>query len=107
MVAESTLASWRETPTKAAIVQFIWSRIGRRPLVAGGNSGGDIPVMRFARSAKRDGLRLLALHNDADREFDYVAGAEEAMTRAEERSWTVVSMKGDWERVFADPSRPS
>jgi phosphoglycolate phosphatase-like HAD superfamily hydrolase len=80
----------------------IWSRIGRRPLVAGGNSNGDIPMMRFARSAQRDGLQLLVLHDDADREFDYVAGAEEAMTRAQEHSWTVVSIKNNWERVFAD-----
>ena len=26
----------------------IWSRTGRRPLVAGGNSNGDIPMLRFA-----------------------------------------------------------
>ena len=27
----------------------IWSRTGRRPVVAGGNSNGDIPMLRFAR----------------------------------------------------------
>jgi phosphoserine phosphatase len=80
----------------------IWSRIGRRPLVAGGNSNGDIPMMRFARTADRDGLRLLVLHDDPDREFDYVTGAEEALDRAKERAWTVVSVKDDWERVFSD-----
>jgi phosphoserine phosphatase len=37
----------------------IWSRIGRRPLVAGGNSDGDVPMMRFARQGQRDALRLL------------------------------------------------
>ena len=26
----------------------IWSRIGRRPILAGGNSNGDIPMLRFA-----------------------------------------------------------
>ena len=33
----------------------IWSRIGRRPLVAGGNSNGDIPMLRFARSRTATG----------------------------------------------------
>ena len=26
----------------------IWSRIGRRPVLAGGNSNGDVPMLRFA-----------------------------------------------------------
>ena len=26
----------------------IWSRVGRRPILAGGNSNGDIPMLRFA-----------------------------------------------------------
>ena len=78
----------------------IWSRIGRRPLVAGGNSNGDIPMLRFARGPDRDGLRLLVLHDDAEREFDYQAGAEDALQRAADRSWTVVSIATDWATVF-------
>jgi len=42
----------------------IWSRIGRRPLVAGGNSNGDVPMLRFAHTSERPGLRLLVLHDD-------------------------------------------
>ena len=78
----------------------IWSRIGRRPLVAGGNSNGDIPMLRFARGRHRDGLRLLVLHDDAEREFDYRVGAEDALQRAADRSWTVVSIATDWATVF-------
>lgn len=47
--------------------------------MAGGNSNGDIPMLRFARRPGREALRLLVLHDDAEREFDYVAGAEEAL----------------------------
>ena len=54
----------------------IWSRIGRRPIVAGGNSNGDIPMLRYAGGADRPALRLLVLHDDPEREFDYVTGAE-------------------------------
>ncbi len=80
----------------------IWSRIGRRPIVAGGNSNGDIPMLRYAGGPDRPALRLLVLHDDPGREFDYVTGAEDAIKRAGDESWTVVSVKNDWSRVFAD-----
>ena len=80
----------------------IWSRIGRRPVVAGGNSNGDIQMLRFASSNQRDGLRLLVLHDDAEREFDDQSGAEAALERARDRGWTVISMRDDWTRIFVD-----
>jgi hypothetical protein len=79
----------------------IWSRIGRRPLVAGGNSNGDVPMLRFAGGRGRPALRLLVLHDDAEREFAYVKGAEHAVDRARDEGWTVVSVKEDWATVFA------
>jgi phosphoglycolate phosphatase-like HAD superfamily hydrolase len=75
----------------------LWSRIGRRPILAAGNSNGDIEMLEFTR-----GLRLLVRHDDAEREFDYTAGAEKALTRADEDDWTVVSMRDDWLYVFSD-----
>ena len=80
----------------------IWSRIGRRPLIAGGNSNGDIPMLSFAGTSARPGLRLLVLHDDAEREADYVKGAETALDRARADGWTVISIKDDWATVFAD-----
>lgn len=78
----------------------IWSRIGRRPLVAGGNSNGDIPMLQYAKAPAGNPLRLLVLHDDAEREFDYVAGVEESLKRAKEQGWTVISIKNDWNTVF-------
>jgi hypothetical protein len=46
-------------------------------------------------------LRMLLLHDDSEREFDYVAGAEQAIDVAKQENWTVVSMKNDWAQVFA------
>ncbi len=80
----------------------IWSRLGRRPLIAAGNSNGDLPMLRFANTPARPGLRLLVLHDDAEREFDYVGGAEKALDEAKAQGWTVVSIKNDWSTVFAD-----
>jgi phosphoserine phosphatase len=69
----------------------IWSRIGRHPALGCGNSNGDVPMLRFST-----GLRLLILHDDAEREFDYTGGAEAALAQ----DFTVVSVKRDWATVF-------
>jgi len=78
----------------------IWSRAGRRPILAAGNSNGDIEMLRFAGGRDRPSLRLLVLHDDAEREFDYVTGAEKSLEAAKAEGWTVVSMKNDWTTVF-------
>lgn len=78
----------------------IWSRTGRRPLLAAGNSNGDIEMLEFAERGDRPFLRLLVRHDDAEREFDYTAGAERALERATRDRWTVISVKDDWTSVF-------
>ena len=78
----------------------IWSRTGRRPLLAAGNSNGDIPMLQFTKHADKPTLRLLILHDDDEREFDYTSGAEQALEQAGKDGWTVVSVKNDWATVF-------
>jgi phosphoglycolate phosphatase-like HAD superfamily hydrolase len=78
----------------------IWSRVGRRPLLGAGNSNGDIPMLEFTRHQDKPFLPLLVLHDDADREFAYTAGAEQALERADANAWTVISIKCDWATVF-------
>ena len=78
----------------------IWSRTGRRPLLAAGNSNGDIAMLDFTQHPDKSSLRLLVLHDDAEREFAYTSGAEQALDRASGSNWTVVSVKNDWATVF-------
>ena len=78
----------------------IWSRTGRRPLLAAGNSNGDIPMLDFTRHPDRPSLRLLVLHDDGEREFDYTTGSEQALEKAASDGWTVVSVRDDWATVF-------
>lgn len=78
----------------------IWSRIGRRPILAAGNANGDIPMLRFTGGPALPALRLLVRHDDAGRELDYIDGAEQALTQAAESGWTVVSIQNDWREVF-------
>jgi haloacid dehalogenase-like hydrolase len=82
----------------------IWSRVGRRPVLAAGNSNGDIPMLRFAAHPARTSLGLLVLHDDPEREFAYTTGAEAALDRAHADGWTVISIERDWTTVFADVS---
>jgi hypothetical protein len=78
----------------------IWSRTGRRPLLAAGNSNGDMQMFESTHRDDRPHLSLLILHDDAEREFQYTAGAEQALERAGESGWTVVSMRDDWSTIF-------
>jgi phosphoserine phosphatase len=78
----------------------IWSRVGRRPILAAGNSNGDLPMLAFSEQPGHPSLRLLVLHDDPVREFDYTTGAEQALQQARTNGWTVVSIKSDWATVF-------
>jgi phosphoserine phosphatase len=80
----------------------IWSRIGRRPILAAGNSNGDIQMLSFAAYPTRPSLSLLVNHDDAEREFDYQEGAEKSLSLAGERDWRVLSVKDDWNTVFVE-----
>jgi phosphoglycolate phosphatase-like HAD superfamily hydrolase len=82
----------------------IWSRTGRRPLLAAGNSNGDIQMLDFTSHQQKPVLRLLVLHDDGEREFDYTTGAEAALAKARSDDWSVISVKNDWSTVFAHAS---
>ncbi|MCV7224549.1 HAD family hydrolase [Mycolicibacterium komossense] len=79
----------------------IWGRTGRRPILAAGNSNGDIEMLEYARHGAHPSLQLLVRHDDAVREFDYTAGAEKALELATTTGWTVTSIRDDWATVFA------
>jgi phosphoglycolate phosphatase-like HAD superfamily hydrolase len=76
--------------------EHIFAQTGRLPVFAGGNADVDIEMLESARFA------LLVNHDDDEREFGYTNGAEKSLARAKELGWTVVSMKNDWNTVFAD-----
>jgi hypothetical protein len=78
----------------------IWGRTGRRPMLAAGNSNGDIQMLEFTHHLDKPLLRLLVLHDDDQREFDYTGGAEQALETAGTNGWTVISMKNDWATIF-------
>jgi phosphoglycolate phosphatase-like HAD superfamily hydrolase len=79
--------------------------IGRRPLLAFGNSDGDLAMMRYVRTGSGPRLALLLRHDDAEREAVYdrefrLSPLSEALDKAAEYGLAVVSMKRDWNVVF-------
>jgi hypothetical protein len=81
------------------------SRIGRRPILAFGNSDGDLQMLEW--TAGGGGARFMGLvhHTDAAREWAYdrsshVGKLDKAWDEAVARGWTLVDMKADWKRVF-------
>jgi phosphoglycolate phosphatase-like HAD superfamily hydrolase len=89
----------------------IYRNIGRRPLLAAGNSDGDMQMLQYttiARGAEdtTPRLGLIVHHTDAEREWAYdrqshVGRLDRALDEATARRWTVVSMQRDWGSVFA------
>lgn len=88
-------------------VLHVQSHLGRRPILAVGNSSGDRELLEWAAAAPGPSLALLVDHDDAEREHAYASeGAttanDEPITDVAARlGWTVVSMARDWSTVFA------
>jgi len=78
----------------------IWLHIGRRPILAVGNSDGDLDMLRFATQGHAPSLAVLLQHDDAEREYDYAEGAQKALAAAGELGWITVSMRDDFATVF-------
>jgi phosphoserine phosphatase len=75
-------------------------QIAKRPIMAVGNSNGDIDTFQYMESRKGPSLALLIHHDDADREYAYDRGADKVLELAKERKWVVVSMKNDFRVIF-------
>ena len=89
--------------------QNIQLHIGRRPILAFGNSDGDLAMLRYVKSGDSPRLALLLHHDDAGREFAYdrdfkLSPLAEALDRAAEYGVTVASMMRDWKTVFPAPA---
>ena len=85
--------------------QNIGLHIGRRPILAFGNSDGDLAMLRYTKAGPGARLALLVHHDDAEREFAYdrdfrLSPLVEALDKSSEYGITVVSMKRDWKTVF-------
>jgi hypothetical protein len=83
------------------------SHIGRRPILAVGNSDGDFEMLEWTTAGDGARLGILIHHTDAEREWAYdrdshVGRLERGLHEAVERGWVVVDMENDWGMVFPE-----
>jgi phosphoglycolate phosphatase-like HAD superfamily hydrolase len=84
----------------------IQERIGRRPILAFGNSDGDFQMLEWTTSQAGPHLGVLVHHTDGDREWAYdreskIGKLSRGLDEAGARGWLVVDMKKDWSTIYA------
>jgi len=98
------LGSFDDREEKPANIEL---HIGRRPILAFGNSDGDLAMLRYTLAGPGARLGLLLHHDDAAREFAYdrdfkLSPLRDALDGADGYGIRLVSMKNDWNKVFTD-----
>ena len=92
--------------------------IGKRPIMAVGNSNGDLQMLQYTDDGEGRDLMMLVRHNDEERELyqEIDTGADcnmedpedpynychvnEALDEADARGWSLISVKDDFKKVF-------
>ncbi|MCU0709983.1 MAG: haloacid dehalogenase-like hydrolase [Pirellula sp.] len=81
--------------------------IGRRPIIAFGNSDGDLEMLQWTTASDRPHLGVLVRHTDGNREYRYdrdshVGRLDRALDLSGELGWVVIDMEQDWNRVYPE-----
>ena len=76
-----------------------------RPVMAFGNSDGDLEMLEYTTGGKGPRFGLIVHHTDAVREWAYdrdslVGRLDKALDAAPKNGWTVVNMKTDWKVIY-------
>ena len=82
--------------------------IGKRPVMAFGNSDGDYQMLEYVTAGDGPSLGMIVHHTDAKREFAYdrdshIGKLDKAMTDAPAKGWLLIDMAQDWSRIYPDP----
>ncbi|MCP8466289.1 haloacid dehalogenase-like hydrolase [Pseudomonas sp. ZM23] len=85
--------------------ESIDSIIGRRPILAFGNSDGDLQMLQWTVAGKGKRLAALVHHTDGEREWAYdrestVGRLDKALDEARAKGWVVVDMATEWKRIY-------
>jgi phosphoglycolate phosphatase-like HAD superfamily hydrolase len=83
----------------------IYQHIGRRPILAFGNSDSDMQMIEYTMAGEGRRLGMFVHHTDAEREYAYdrkshVGTLDKALDQADASGWVIVDMKKDWKQVF-------
>ncbi|QDU71295.1 HAD family hydrolase [Mucisphaera calidilacus] len=83
----------------------IHQQIGKRPILASGNSDGDLQMLQYTHAGPTRTLCLYLHHTDGEREWVYdrdshIGRLDQGLDEARINGWTVINMKEDWLTVF-------
>lgn len=82
-------------------VIHIEREIGRRPILAFGNSSGDNAMLNYAQSnPDHKSLGLLVLCDDVEREYGNMERAASQAEEAAQEGWVTISMAKDWATIY-------
>jgi phosphoglycolate phosphatase-like HAD superfamily hydrolase len=79
--------------------------IGRRPILAVGNSDGDFEMLEWTSAGKGPSLAMIVHHDDAEREWAYdreshIGRLVRGLDEGPQRGWKIISMKNDWNLIY-------
>jgi len=79
--------------------------IGRRPIMAFGNSDGDFQMLEWTTAGKGLRIGLLVHHTDGQREWAYdrdshIGRLERGLDEGPRRGWIIVNMKDGWNMIY-------
>jgi phosphoglycolate phosphatase-like HAD superfamily hydrolase len=99
ILRKAELNSFNNDYEKPANIQL---HIGKVPVIAVGNSDGDLQMLEYADDNNPTGksLKILIHHDDPIREFSYDKGAEKVLEESKKRNWNIISMKDDFATIF-------
>lgn len=79
--------------------------IGRRPILAVGNSDGDFEMLEWTSAGEGPSLAMIVHHDDAKREWAYdreshIGRLVRGLDEGPQRGWKIISMKKDWNLIY-------
>lgn len=77
--------------------------IGKQPLLAFGNSGGDSDMANYVLNKnKYDSLAFMVCCDDIERERGNLKKATEMKDKCKNNGWIPISMKEDWKTIYGE-----
>ena len=107
LVKGTTIQVINDGPQKPSSIH---RHIGQRPIVAAGNTDGDLAMLQWTAASPHRTLQLVVRHTDGDREYAYDrdpilgSGTDQILAAAAEHKWTVIDMAADWSTIH--PTAP-
>jgi hypothetical protein len=102
LVKTDTVQVINDGPQKPSSIH---RHVGQRPILAAGNTDGDLAMLQWAAAGPSRSLQLVVDHTDGDREYAYDhdpilgSGTDEIGAAAADQKWTVIDMAADWSAV--------